>query len=87
MWALPLYCRPGAVGAPQAGMAAGPAVAEVGPAAATTEAGDGGSGAGATSGVGGGGGGASAFVEPSAIHVQDRQGDAPAGNGQVIIFW
>jgi Glycine rich protein len=51
--------------------------------------GGGGSGSDATSGVGGGGGGggASSFVEPSATHVQNNQGTAPAGNGTVIISW
>jgi large repetitive protein len=53
--------------------------------------GGGGAGAGshAASGIGGGGGGGggSSFFEPSATHVKSLQGKAPAGNGQITIFW
>jgi hypothetical protein len=38
-------------------------------------------------GGGAGGGGASSFVETAATHVQNTQGAAPTGNGQIVISW
>lgn len=38
-------------------------------------------------GAGGGGGGGSSFIEKPAKHVENRQGAARAGNGQIIISW
>ena len=51
--------------------------------------GGGGAGSLSTSGVGGGGGGAgaSSFIEETATHVQNRQGAAPSGDGQIVIHW
>ncbi|MGA2760025.1 MAG: hypothetical protein ABSF08_06885, partial [Candidatus Cybelea sp.] len=42
---------------------------------------------GADFGGGGGGGGGSSFVEQGAKHVKNRGGDAPAGNGEIVISW
>ena len=51
--------------------------------------GGGGAGSRSTSGVGGGGagGGGSSYVEPTAMHVKNRHGAAPLGDGQVVISW
>lgn len=38
-------------------------------------------------GPGGGGGGGSAFIEDGAMRLQNVQGGAPSGNGQVVISW
>jgi hypothetical protein len=38
-------------------------------------------------GAGGGGGGGSGFIEKHAMKVQNVQGGAPPGNGQVVITW
>ncbi|MGB8908995.1 MAG: hypothetical protein WCC84_09630 [Candidatus Cybelea sp.] len=52
--------------------------------------GGGGGGAGycySYSGGGGGGAGGSSYVEPGAMHVVDRRGAAPPGNGAIVITW
>jgi hypothetical protein len=52
--------------------------------------GGGGGGAGycySYSGGGGGGAGGSSYVEPGAMHVVDRRGAAPLGNGSIVITW
>jgi hypothetical protein len=53
--------------------------------------GGGGGGSGSTStsgdGGGGGGGGGSSYIESSAKVLRNRQGAAPAGNGEIIISW
>jgi hypothetical protein len=40
-----------------------------------------------SNGGGGGGGGGSSFVEKSATHVTNLQGEAPEGNGKIVISW
>ncbi|MGA8797135.1 MAG: glycine-rich protein [Candidatus Cybelea sp.] len=40
-----------------------------------------------TGGGGGGGRGASSFAKRGATHVENKQGAAPSGNGQVVISW